>query len=334
MGNLTELKRPVIWFVTLILAASVSTLVATCYLGVGPFTRTRTRLVVSTTTSLYDTGLLDIIEDRFEAKYPIDIYFISAGSGIAIKYAQRGDADMVLVHAPPEERTFLQSGYGVCRKIIAYNFFTIVGPETDPAMIKGLGTTEALKRVAQAGRRGEAFWVSRGDGSGTHIKEKELWAASGLNWSSLRNEGWFVDAGASMGKALQIANEKMAYTLADMGTYLKYYADKLISLAVIVEAGKELLNVYSAITVNPTYNPEANFDAAVVFTKFLISEEGQEVIGGFGQGTYPRKLFYPAAELLRENTNATLVGWIKEEAYIEGEECPKQYQNGHKELYG
>jgi len=318
---------------SLLLMSGVSVAATVYYFGAGPFNRGRTKLVVSTTTSLYDTGLLDVIEDRFEAQYPIDIYFISAGTGIAITYAQRGDADMILVHEPKSERAFLEGGYGVCRKIIAYNFFTIVGPETDPAAIGGLAATQALRKIAEMGSRGEALWVSRGDSSGTHTKEKDLWAAAGISWTELRNEAWYVESGTGMGKTLQIANEKSAYTLADMGTYVKFYTDGLIDLKVIIETDKELLNVYSAIAVNKTYNPEANFEAAITFIKFLISEEGQRVIGQFGQDVYPQKLFHPAVQLLSENGNSTLVGWIKQYAYFGGEECPGEYQDDHREMY-
>lgn len=327
------------WLVIIGLTATVSISSTAYYFGVGPFSSTRTKLVVSTTTSLYDTGLLDKIESQFEAKYPIDIYFISAGTGIAITYAQRGDADMILVHAPSSELAFLEGGYGVCRKIIAYNFFVIVGPEQDPVGIRALSPTEALSSIVQAGRRGEALWVSRGDDSGTHSKEKELWAAAGFSWAELREEqGWYRESGTGMGKTLQIANEYSAewptYTLADTGTYLKYYMDGLIDLAVVVEEGKELLNVYSTIAANPEQNPEANFEAAITFIKFLVSEEGQQIIAEYGQETYSQPLFYPAVPLLGGNTNSTLVGWIEEFAYFDGQECPSAYQDGHGELYG
>jgi len=270
------------------------------YLGVGPFTRRRTKLVVSTTTSLYDTGLLDALENRFEAEYPIDIYFISAGTGIAITYAQRGDADMILVHDPPKERAFLEGGFGVCRKIIAYNFFVIVGPKKDPVGIHGLSSSEALTKIVEAGRAGKACWVSRGDDSGTNAKEKRLWRAAGFDWKSLRNKRWYIETGTGMGKTL-------------------------ISLVILVSQGKDLLNVYSAIAVNKTYNPEANFDAAITFIKFLVSEEGQQIIEQFGRDKYPQKLFYP---------NQTVKEWIREYAYFDGGECPEKYQDGHKEMYG
>lgn len=327
------------WPAIIVLTATVSISSTAYYFGVGPFSREGTRLVVTTTTSLYDTGLLDVIEDQFEAQYPIDIYFISAGTGIAITYAQRGDADMILVHAPSSELAFLEGGYGVCRKIIAYSFFAIVGPEGDPAGIRGLSPAEALARIVQAGRRGEVLWVSRGDDSGTHTKEKGLWAAAGYSWSELREEQtWYRESGTGMGRTLLIANEYSAewptYTLADMGTYLKYYSDGLIDLAAIIDEGKELLNVYSAIAVNPEHNPEASFDAAITFIKFLVSEECQQIVDEYGQDTYPQQLFCAAVPLLEENANPAIVGWIEEFAFFNGQECPEAYQDGHRDMYG
>ncbi|MCW4020226.1 MAG: substrate-binding domain-containing protein [Candidatus Bathyarchaeota archaeon] len=323
------------WMVAIALTVSISILGPAYYFGLDPFGRGRTRLVVSTTTSLYDTGLLDAIEDAFESKYPVDVYFISAGTSVAIRHAQRGDADMILVHAPSRERVFLEDGYGVCRKIIAYNFFAIVGPEEDPAGTRGLTSIQALAKIVEAGRNGEVSWVSRGDSSGTHIKEKTLWADAGFNWTELNDErGWYTESGSGMGKTLQVANERSAYTLADMGTYLRYREARLVSLVVVVDAGKELLNVYSAIAVNKTYNPGTNFNATITFIKFLTSEEGQQIINQFGQDRYPQKIFYPVVQLLNDESDSTLVRWIKEVAYFDGQECPEEYQNDHTEMYG
>lgn len=327
-------RKMLLWTLTIVITAVVSVVGTSYYLAAVASSGSRTKLVISTTTSLYDTGLLDAIEDQFEAKHPIDIYFISAGTGIAIKYAERGDADMILVHAPSKELTFLEGDYGTCRKIIAHNFFTIVGSEGDPAEIKGLTPVEALREIVEAGRRGDVFWVSRGDDSGTHTRERGLWLAAGFNSTELRAEDWYMESGTGMGKTLQIADEKTAYTLADMGTYLKYYTDHLISLEVTVDSGKELLNVYSAICVDDNYNSEVNFDAAITFIKYLTSEEGQQIIDEFGQGVYPQKLFHPSVQLLKDTSaSATPANWIREFAYFNGEECPEKYQDGHKELY-
>jgi len=290
--------------------------------------------VISTTTSLYDTELLDAIEDQFEAKYPtINLYFISVGTGLAITHAQRGDADLILVHAPSQELTFLENGYGTCRKIVAYNFFAIVGPEADAANIKDLPPTQALSKIVETGRTKEAKWISRGDDSGTHTKEKELWTAAGFNWTLIREEDWYVEAGAGMGRTLQVADNLDAYTLADMGTYLKYYKDGLVTLKTLVTEGEELLNVYSVIAGNSTRYSHINFEGAIIFIKFLVSDEGQEIIANFGKDVYGQSLFYPVVNLLKQNTNPTVAQWIKNYAFFDGYECPPECWGNHPELY-
>jgi len=327
MGNKAVSKLALT--VILVVAVAVASVAGIMYI----WATGKQKLWVSTTTSLYDTGLLKIIEEQFETEYSVDVHFISVGTGLAITHAQRGDADMILVHAPSQELTFLEEGYGMCRKIVAYNFFAIVGPAEDPAQIAGLSPVEALTKIVEAGRDGNAVWVSRGDDSGTHTKEKGLWVAAGFDWTTLRDEDWYREAGTGMGGTLLLANEFSAYTLADMGTYLKYHKCGLISLVVLVSQGEELLNVYSAIAVNRTRNPEANFERAIAFIKFLISQEGQQIIGEYGQEEYGRGLFYPAVELLKENTDPTLVSWIQEYAYFNGTECPQQYRDDHPELF-
>lgn len=323
-----------VWMAAIALTAILS-VVATAYF-LGAFAGGREKLVVSTTTSLYDTLLLDRLEEQFEAKHPLDVYFISVGTGLAIEFAQRGDADMILVHSPSKELAFLEGGYGVCRKIIAYNFFIIVGPQLDPAEIGGLSVKEALNKTAEAGRDtvNPAKWVSRGDDSGTHTKEKALWASAGHDWTEIRDESWYVEAGAGMGDTLLMAEQISAYTLADVGTYLKYTKDGLIDLEVLVGEGKDLLNVYSAIACNNTRFPKVNFDGAITFIKYLTSDEGQQIIEEYGKSTYGEGLFHPTVRLLRENTDPTLVGWIKDYAYFDGYECPPKYWDGHPELYG
>jgi tungstate transport system substrate-binding protein len=324
-----------IWLTTIILAIIVSVAGASYYFEV--FSTTQEKLIVSTTTSLFDTGLLDTIEDEFEAKYSIDLYFISVGTGLAIAHAQRGDADMILVHAPSKELTFLEEGYGTCRKIVAYNFFAIVGPEAGAANIKDLSPTQALSKIVETGRAQGAIWVSRGDDSGTHTKEKGLWTVAGFDWNLIREEEWYIEAGTGMGKTLQVADNLDAYTLADMGTYLKYLKDGIISLETLVTQGEELLNVYSAIAGNQTRqlqnNININFDGAITFMKFLISEEGQEIIANFGKDMYGQSLFYPAVNLLKQNIYPTLLQWIKNYAFIDGYECPPEYWADHPELY-
>lgn len=283
-------------------------------------------LVVSTTTSLYDTGVLDVIEDAFEAENTIDIYFISVGTGLAIIHAQRGDADMILVHVPSRELAFMEGGYGVNRKIIAYNYFSIIGPADDQAGIRDESPTEALRLIVERGRAGEAIWVSRGDDSGTHTKEKGLWSEAGFDVSVLVEEDWYREAGTGMGKTLQIAEEFEAYTLTDMGTYLKYSKDGLVTLEVLVGAGEELINIYSAIAVNPDANSDANFEDAMTFIEYLASSEGQTIFESYGVDTYGTNLFNPAVELLRTDSDQTTSDWIKAAGFFKGAECPSDYQ--------
>ena len=318
-----------IWATALILL-TITSIAGTAYYTA---TSARERLIVSTTTSLYDTLLLDVIEDQFEAEYPIDLYFISVGTGLAIKHAQRGDADMILVHDPSRERSFLEDGYGICRKIIAYNFFAIVGPEADPVEIDGMPPVQALLEIVKAGRQEHAKWVSRGDDSGTHAKEKGLWNDAGLNWTELREEEWYIEAGAGMGTTLQIAEQFSAYTVADMGTYLKYRKDNIITLEDLVASGEELLNVYGGIAVNTSVHPDVNFDGAINFIEFLISKSGQQIIEDYGKDTYGQCLFYPAVNILAEDTELPILQWIANCAFFDGYECPPPYQNGHPELY-
>jgi len=295
----------------------------------------RRRLMISTTTSLDDTGLLGEIERVYEAKYLIDLNFIPVGTGIAIQQAQKGDVDLTLVHSPSLEKDFLTQGYGVCRKIIAYNFFTVVGPATDPANIRGLNVTAAFKKIAAYGRNqtGTWVWVSRGDGSGTHTKEKSLWESVGFNYTLVSAESWYASGGGKMGETLLKAEQFSAYTLSDTGTYLKYSKDGRITLETFMTEEKALLNVYSAIAVNQTLHPQVKFDDAITFIKYLISDEGQQLIENYGKSDYGRSLFYGAVQPLKQNPPSQIVQWIKDYAFINGAECPLQYIDGHPELY-
>ena len=289
-------------------------------------------LIVSTTTSFYETGLLDVLDAKFEAKYPsINVTFISQGTGLAIKTAQDGDADMILVHDPVRELSFLNDGYGVNRKIIAYNFFVIVGPEDDPAGVKGMSPVDALLKIEEAGQAGNAIWVSRGDDSGTHAMEKRLWLAGEEDSTELHNEEWYWERGSGMTATLAMANEKQGYTICDMGSYLKNYVSGAIDLQIMVEAGKETLNVYSAIACDPQNSNLAHskFDHAMKFINFLVSDEVQDILSEFGVEDFGQPLFNPAVNLLKENTDPTTAEWIKEFAYFDGTECPigKRYQS-------
>ncbi|MEJ5327016.1 MAG: substrate-binding domain-containing protein [Candidatus Bathyarchaeia archaeon] len=303
------------------------------------------RLIISTTTSLYDTGVLDIIEKDYEATHFVDIQIISAGTGIAIQHAQNGDADVIIVHSPSMEKTFLEQGYGVNRKIIAYNFFTIVGPASDPAGIKGKNATEALKRIVAYGENlpdqtGQTkVWISRGDNSGTHAKEQQLWKTAGYNYTLISAEPWYASVGSGMGDTLNVANQKAAYTLADIGTCLKFYTGGVISLSALITEDQSLLNVYSVIAVKPavpadqSLHEQINFNDAMDFIQYLVSERTQQLITDYGKTDYGQSLFYGAVQPLRADSPQPIVGWIKSAAFFDGYECPPQYRNGYAELY-
>jgi tungstate transport system substrate-binding protein len=295
---------------------------------------TKKRLLISTTTSLYDAGLLDQIEKDYEAKYMIDLNFISVGTGIAIQQAQDGSVDLTLVHSPSLEKDFLTQGYGICRKIIAYNFFTIVGPESDPAGISGSNATAALKKIVEYGRnQTDRTWISRSDNSGTHTKEQSLWKSAGFNYTLISGESWYLSGGGKMGETLIKADQYSVYTLSDIGTYLKYHIENRISLQAFITEEKALLNVYSAIAVNQTLHPNVKFDDAINFIKYLISDECQQLIENYGKNDYGQSLFYGAVQPLKNNSPAQIVQWIKSYAFINGAECPPQYIDGHPELY-
>ncbi len=250
-----------------------------------------TELRVATTTSLYDTGLWDYLEPMFEKKYNVELDVLYAGTGKAIEYGMKGDVDVLVVHDKPNEEKFVADGYGKERIPFAYNYFLIVGPPSDPAGIKGMRPEDAFKKLITTG---SGTFVSRGDESGTHSKEKSIWAASGYNYADVRKAGsWYIEAGSGMGATLMMASVKKAYTLTDMGTYVSYKGK--LELVPIVDKGSILLNVYSAIAVNPDRVKGIKYDAARNLTAFLTSPEIQELIGKYGVKEYGMPLFVPCA---------------------------------------
>ena len=293
------------------------------------------RLMVSTTTSLYETGLLTEIERTYEATHTVDVDFISVGTGIALQHAQAGDVDLTLVHSPSLENATLVQGYVACRKLIAYNFFTLVGAPDDPAQIQGLNVTEAMKKIVQYGRsRNVTTWISRGDNSGTNSKEASLWQKAGFNYSTLSAENlWFINASQGMGETLLKAEEFSAYTLSDKGTYLAYKTDDRITLSAFITEEYLLLNVYSAMLVNQTMHPTVNSADAVDFIKYLVSDEGQQLIENYGKDRYEQSLFFGVVNPLKEDSPQPVVQWIRNYAFFDGTECPEQYRDGHPELY-
>ncbi len=250
-----------------------------------------TRLRVATTTSLYDTGLWDVLEPMFEEEHGIELDIMYAGTGQALELGRRGDVQVVTVHSRQDELDFIAAGHGVERVPFAYNYFVIIGPPDDPAGIRDLEATEALRRLAADGRN---EFVSRGDDSGTHVREQSLWEHAGLDYQTVRDQrDWYVESGAGMGPTIVMANEKRAYTLSDIGTFLSHKGD--IDLVKLVPDAGILINVYSAIAVVPELVSEAEFDAAGKLIDFLTSAEIQAVIGNYGMNDYGVALFTPCA---------------------------------------
>ena len=352
--------------ITKIIAAIVIIIIAMAagaYIYIQSTSQPHTTLTVATTTSLRDTGLEDqgidgnttgTIKQAFEAKYPeITVNFVALGTGAAIAQAQRGDADMILVHSPSQELTFLKGGYGVDRKIVAYNFFTIVGPANDPAGIKGMtNVSQALIQIYTAAQTNSQIqWVARNDSSGTATAEQNLWKAAGYtNYNQLLEQTWFHATGQGMGASLLVANNGIgdsppAYILSDMGTYLAFSkAGNIPELTIEIQNQQALLNVYSAIIDNPQSGNLTNthFDAALTFVSFLVSDEGQQIIANYGITAYGQQLFNPFVPLASGSApNATLLGWIQKIAYINstnqisanGSECPAAFRYNAGNLY-
>ncbi|MBA4421824.1 MAG: tungsten ABC transporter substrate-binding protein [Syntrophus sp. (in: bacteria)] len=244
-------------------------------------------LILATTTSTQDSGLLDVLIPIFEKKTGYFVKTIAVGSGQAMAMGQKGEADVLLVHSPDAEKKFIAEGSGVNRVIVMHNDFVVVGPSVDPAAIKGSKITpDAFRKIAAAG----ALFLSRGDNSGTHAKEKGIWKTVGIN---PENQKWYQQTGLGMGQTLNIASEKKGYTLADRGTWLAL--QKNLALPILNEGGPILLNVYHVITVNPVKWPKVNVEGANAFSAFIVSVETQRIIKTFGLEKYGGALFFPDA---------------------------------------
>jgi tungstate transport system substrate-binding protein len=252
-------------------------------------------LLIATTTSLYDTGLLNRIQDVYQNQTGVTLKITSQGTGQAIQLAQRGDADLLLVHSPSQEQTFINNGYGINQRCFAYNYFVIVGPASDPAKVANMTPTAALTQIRAMGLNGTpgVFFVSRGDQSGTNTAEINLWTKAGLNYTNnVSNSGpWYLSIGKGMGDTLTFANQKGAYTLSDEGTFLAYKTK--LNLTILIQNNSQLLNRYSAIAVNPAKNPNVNVVQADRFINWLISPEGRTIVGTYGVATYGKPLFVP-----------------------------------------
>ncbi len=239
-------------------------------------------LILATTTSTQDTGLLDVLIPKFEKKYHVKVKVIAVGTGEALKMGMRGDADVLLVHSREDEEKFMANSYGEVRKDVMHNFFIIVGPPTDPAQIKKAKTAkEAFRRIA----REKALFASRADNSGTHRKEMKIWEEARIKPSGL----WYIQTGQGMAETLKIASEKGAYTLTDKGTYLATRAGT--GLKILLGESEDLKNAYSVIVVNARKFPKVHRKLAQDFVNFITGIEGQAIIKDFGKDKFSEPLF-------------------------------------------
>lgn len=246
----------------------------------------QTTLILATTTSTQDSGLLEVLIPRFEAQSGYQVKVVAVGSGQALKMGEEGNADVLLVHSPQAEEAFMQAGWGKDRVQVMHNDFVLVGPASDPAHIRGMDVNAALRTLAAQG----ALFVSRGDDSGTHALEVSLWRRLDI---TPQGQPWYLETGQGMGATLMVAAEKQAYTLSDRGTFLAY-RDK-VGLEILVEGDAVLQNVYHVITVNPERWPQVNYSGAVALLQFLIHPETQRLIATFGIERYGEPLFFPDA---------------------------------------
>jgi tungstate transport system substrate-binding protein len=243
-------------------------------------------VILATTTSTQDSGLLDVLVPLFEKESGFQVKTISVGSGQAMKMGGKGEADVLLVHSPDAEKKFMADGFGAGRRLVMHNDFIVVGPAADPAKIKGASAAEALKRIAQSG----AIFASRGDNSGTHAKEKGLWKGVAVN---PEGQKWYQQTGLGMGQTLNVAAEKKGYTLTDRATYLSL--KKGLGLVILVEGDSKLLNIYHVIELNQTKWPKVNAQGGKAFADFMVAKKTQELIGRFGVDKFGAPLFFPDA---------------------------------------
>ena len=242
------------------------------------------RIRMATTTSTDNSGLLEIILPPFEKMHGVTVDVIAVGTGKAIKLGESGNVDLILVHAPAAEERFVTAGYGVNRRAVMHNDFILLGPASDPAKIKGVkDIQEAFAKIAKTG----SLFISRGDDSGTHKKEKSIWKAAGVEPDGT----WYLESGQGMGTVLQMAHEKLAYTISDRGTFLAYLPK--IDLIVISEGDTALYNPYGVIAVNPDRHPQVKYVRAMTLIGWLTSPECQKMIGEFTKGG--EILFHPDA---------------------------------------
>ncbi|MGV2939936.1 substrate-binding domain-containing protein [Mesobacillus sp. LC4] len=251
-----------------------------------PETKTeKTDLILATTTSTQDSGLLDVLKPDFEEKNNYNLKIIAVGTGQALEMGTRGEADVLLVHAPAAEEEIVKSGDAINRQKVMYNDFILVGPAEDPAKVKGLSVSDALTKITES----KASFVSRGDDSGTHKKELALWKDSSLDPKTLGDS--YIEAGQGMGATLQIASEKKGYTLTDRATYLAQKKN-MPDTEILVEGDESLLNIYHVMQVNDEKHDKVNAEGAKAFVEYMVSDDTKKIIKEFGVDEYGQPLFF------------------------------------------
>ncbi len=276
-GKEDNLKKTILILFSFIILSS-------CFLKDQPENQAEklTRLRLATTTSTENSGLLDELLPAFTIKTGIEVDVIAVGTGKAITLGENGDVDIIMVHSRNRENSFISEGYGVNRRDLMHNDFVILGPSSDPAGIKGsISSTEALKRISKT----SSSFISRGDDSGTYIREKELWSAAGITPSG----DWYKEIGQGMGAAIIMTDELQGYILADRGTFLSMR--NKIDLIVLIEGDSKLFNPYGIIAVNPALYDHVNYEGAMSLIAFLTDREGQDIIRNFRMSD--EQLFYP-----------------------------------------
>ncbi len=248
-------------------------------------------LIILTTTTTQDSGILRILTDAFAKKSGLAVKPIVAGSGDILKQGSRGEGDVLLTHSPDAEKTWMAEGNGTSRRLVMYNDFVIIGPEADPAKIKGLKAADALRRIAEA----KAPFVSRGDQSGTHVRELAMWKRAGLD---PKGQPWYRETGQGQGLTMDVAAQFQGYAFTDRGTYLVHA--RRIGMPILVENDPALYNIYHVMPVNAAKFPKVNAAAGQAFADWVVSPEGPAVIAEFGKAQYGRSLFMPAANLREE----------------------------------
>lgn len=253
-------------------------------------------LLLVSTTSTQDSGLLDALLPAFTTQTGYNVQLVAVGSGQALKLGEQGNADVLLVHSPAAEKEFIANGFGIDRRLVMHNDFVIVGPPSDPAALHSQPFDTAqdkptLDSVFKKIYSSASTFVSRGDESGTHVKELALWKRAGLD---PHGQPWYLETGQGQGATLSVASEKSAYALTDRGTFLAYKSN--VDLEILVEGDPFLLNVYHVITVNPERFPNMNLDGAMAFADFITSAAGQQIIEKFGVEKYGQPLFFPDAD--------------------------------------